>query len=443
MKKNRMILLFLALCMLATLAGCREQVQDAPADGAPAVEVPEMPEEPAIEEDYEDDDAATVILDEDEITEEEPVIDEAEAVSCVFPSVEAMMEAVEAEQHAFWKDQIALNNRLTEIDAVYVIAQDRESFELHSVEVTPNYIFLYYGSQDPESGMVVGPEDMIVTTHRGRDTTMESVCAEHGISPDGDGFAYCEEHGVLYYEQDGTILSVSAPAGRNDYDSLRALCELERVEIEQDDPSWTEIYEEYGDSAIYVEALGGNGDHFRAFEQTVSALGLSFGDAARQYCTVLTEVGDGAGWTSANCVKQEDGSYLMEVARLRSSCYDSGLPTLAAQVASQYEYFLNDKGDVLGPGRTRADADDLIFQLTGLTVFHPAGSGAKLHVIVNGTDCGDFELSSDSGCTLIPLELPEYVADKPVRVELRLVDAPESTEIDVYAGLSSNVSRSI
>ena len=62
---------------------------------------------------------------------------------------------------------------------------------------------------------------------------------------------------------------------------------------------------------------------------------------------------------------------------------------------------------------------------------------------VNGIDCGAFALTDGEGCTLIPLDLPEFVADGPVRVVMRLADAPPETEIEVYPGLGSNVSRAI
>ena len=445
MKKNRFFLLFLALCMLAALfSGCVKPDETPQVADAPAVAAPETPEEPAIEEDH-DDDSTTVILDEEEIVEDAAVIDEGEAVSCVYPSVEALVEAVETELKAHWKNQTALDNRLTGIETVYVPAEDYAGFRLHSVEVNPYNIFLYYIPEDSETGMITGSEDIIVTNARERETTLDLVCAQQGISPDGDGFAYSEKTGTLYFELDGTVISISAPEGRNDHDSLYALCEFVRVDIDRSSvgSTWEWDFDKYGDDAPQIALLGE--ENYRAYEKAIAALGQDSRGAATKYCIDLTELGDHAGWTETDRVRLEDGGYRMDIARLRSFCYDDGLPTLAEKVASQYARFKDGDKGVLGPGSGPDDPQDdaeLIYDLTGLTVFHPAIPGAKLHVTVNGTDCGDFALNGDSGCTLIPLELPEFVADKPVRVEMRLVDAPEDTEIEVYAGLSSNISRS-
>ena len=189
-----------------------------------------------------------------------------------------------------------------------------------------------------------------------------------------------------------------------------------------------------------TEFLGS--ENLQAYEKAASALGLDTWSAAKQYCSALLELGDGAGWTETELVKGEGGAYDLYAARLRQFCFDDDLPALAEKVASQYERFRSGNRDVLGPGDRKND-EELFYSLTGLTVFHPALTGARLQVTANGIDCGEFALADGEACTLIPLELPEFVADSPVHIELRLANAPADAEIQVYPGLDSNVSRGI
>ena len=428
MKKSRFLLLLLALCLLAQLAGCKTPEPPAQAQDAPAAE---QPVESAAQDDSGKD------------NESVGGIYEGEPVSCTYPSVEALADAVHAEQRAHWKDSLALHDLLEDVSAVYVPAQGYEGFRLHSIEVNPLNIFLYYVPEDSKADGIDASEDIVLTLFRDPETTLESLCAQHGVSPDAEGYAYSEKTGTLYFECDGTLISISGPKGRNDYDALRALCGLERVEIERYYPAMDVDFEKYGDDALQIALLGE--EDYRAYEQAVAALGLEPREAAVQYCTDLTELGDPcAGWTETEREKITDGYYVINTARLRAHCYDENQTTLLCRVASQYERFQNGDRSALGPdpgpGQSRDDAE-LYYDLTGLTVFHPAIPNAKLRVSVNCVECGNIRLNADGGCTLIPIDVPERAADRPVLIELRLLDAPADTDIRVYVGLDSNISR--
>ena len=311
MKKERTVLI-LALCALILISVCaKPQAKPPAADDLPAADV--LDEQPPAEVQETEPPAET-----EEIYEfdDAPVIEsEGEAAYCIFPSVEALTDAVRAEQEAFWKDAVAYGNGLADVSAVYVPAQDYEGFRLFQVAVNPYYIFQYYIPLDSASDMVFDPEDIVITQSRSREMTLESVCAPHGISPDGDGYAYSAKHGDLFFERDGTVIFISAPEGMDDYDSLRALCELERVDIERYDSGiWDWDFETYGDDAPQIAMLGE--ENYRAYEQATSELGLSSWDAANQFCSDLTELGDLAGWTAAERVKGDGGEYYLRVARL-------------------------------------------------------------------------------------------------------------------------------
>ena len=60
---------------------------------------------------------------------------------------------------------------------------------------------------------------------------MNSICAQNGIAQDAEGFAYKSENETLYFEQDDTVISIQVPEHMNNYDTIRSLCEMEKIEI--------------------------------------------------------------------------------------------------------------------------------------------------------------------------------------------------------------------
>ena len=55
--------------------------------------------------------------------------------------------------------------------------------------------------------------------------------AQHGITPDADGFIYVPKHGKIFFQMDGTVIGICAPEDMNDYDTLRSLCQVRRIEL--------------------------------------------------------------------------------------------------------------------------------------------------------------------------------------------------------------------
>ncbi len=99
-------------------------------------------------------------------------------------------------------------------------------------------VFYYYAPEKTEAQYVDDAEDITVTVHRGSAFTMESVCRQAQITPDADGFAYAPKKSKIYFQQDDTVISIHAPASMNDYETLRSLCRMERIEPDAAEARW-------------------------------------------------------------------------------------------------------------------------------------------------------------------------------------------------------------
>ncbi len=165
-------------------------------------------------------------------TENTPqTVPEEEMEPLWYDSVPALVDAIRAERTALQKHQIAADNRLEGLSVLYAPAAAYAGFELFKVEVNPYSVFFYYLPEDDESEQIDFEKDIIVTIHRSDAFTMDSICAQHGITPDTDGFAYAPKHGKIFFQAEDTVIGINAPESMNDYDTLRSLCIMERIEI--------------------------------------------------------------------------------------------------------------------------------------------------------------------------------------------------------------------
>ncbi len=160
-----------------------------------------------------------------------------DAESLWFDSVEELAEAIRAARQGTM-DQAARDNRLDEISVLYVPAETCPGFRLFKAEVNPYSVFYYYVPEENEALYIDDAEDITVTVHRGSEFTLESVCKQAQITPDADGFAYAPKKSAIYFQQDGTVVSIHAPESMNDYDTLRSLCRMERVELDAAAARW-------------------------------------------------------------------------------------------------------------------------------------------------------------------------------------------------------------
>lgn len=185
-------------------------------------------------------------------------------------------------------------------------------------------------------------------------------------------------------------------------------------------------------------------ENFWAFWRAAKRAGIDPWQAGKQFFAGMTEFGAGAAFTVTEG-DWDGGAYTLETARFHMAYYTAD-GTLAEQVAAQNALYqqIGNKNGILGYGHAD-DGEALYYRLTGITVYNPTLCAVQVRVTVNGTDCGVFDLASGDFCTLIPLSLPEYAADRPISVTVQVVSArniPASSAIlEVYAGLESNISN--
>ena len=181
-----------------------------------------------------------------------------------------------------------------------------------------------------------------------------------------------------------------------------------------------------------------------AFVLSAQSSGMDAWEAARQYFSQVMDIGDRADFTLSYGHEMDGNTYSFRMARMHQNYVIEayGLDELVTGQYSIYEQLGNELG-ILGP-EFRGELPDLTWQLTGLTVFNKLLAAREIRVAVNGEEVGTYVLSQDTFCTLIPLDLPEQLADKPVDVEITVLSTwfgdPAGAWIDAYGGLVSNIS---
>lgn len=95
--------------------------------------------------------------------------------------------------------------------------------------------------------------------------------------------------------------------------------------------------------------------------------------------------------------------------------------TLGDFVAGQAELFAEER--FLGYGGDMADeGEELYFDLSGLLVYNHTLAAKTVSISVNGEEVGEFALTEGDFFTVIPLDCMGLPGDKPVRVELRVLE---------------------
>lgn len=188
-------------------------------------------------------------------------------------------------------------------------------------------------------------------------------------------------------------------------------------------------------------------ERFWAFWRAAQRSNEDTWEACKKYFTQLTEVGDGAAFTVVLGGDMDGDTYNFQAARFHSA-YFTEKDTLEDAVSAQFELYRaigNERG-ILGPDQD-STGEELVYRLTGLTVFNPSLCAKQIQVTVNGIDAGIFDLSPSDFCTLISLDLPDFIADSPISVTVKVISVnygtPDTAIIDVYPGIGGNISNAI
>ena len=114
--------------------------------------------------------------------------------------------------------------------------------------------------------------------------------------------------------------------------------------------------------------------------------------------------------------------------------------TMEETVAWQAERFSEER--IIGAaGHLAEEGEEVYFNLQGLLVFNPTLSAKTVSITVNGADAGRYTLTEGDFYTWIPFDGPNLPGDKPVAVEVRVVDtyfgAPDRAILDLWPEMRS------
>ncbi len=166
-----------------------------------------------------------------DVQENEPEVD-AEPESCIFSSVEELVNAVQDARKTQSSDPIVISNNLADISVLYAPSEVYDQFQLLLIEATAYRIFYYYKPTEDSSDKVNFSENITVTVCRGSEYSLESIGKQHGLTADADGYIYNASKEKIYFMQDDTMISIHVPENMNNYDTLRSLCQMEKIVID-------------------------------------------------------------------------------------------------------------------------------------------------------------------------------------------------------------------
>ena len=188
-------------------------------------------------------------------------------------------------------------------------------------------------------------------------------------------------------------------------------------------------------------------DDLNAYAQAAAAEGLSPWEAADRYFSQLNDIGDGAAFTKSEGHEMVGNVYRFRMARIHQNYLVEayGIDEIVTGQYSIYDQLGNTFG-ILGPEAGDVHPD-LVWHLTGLTVFNRLLAAREIRVTVDGEDFGTFSLPADQVVTLIPIDQPDRIADHPIDVEITVVSTwyGEASDawIDVFGGIQSNISSAL
>jgi len=146
--------------------------------------------------------------------------------------------------------------KVGELSTIYVPPQTLSGRQLYLIEVSPYSIHYYYMPGETAAGFSYS-EGILVTNHREPEFNPNTFFEDNHMIPDEDGFVYEADQNKMTFIQDGGIISIQVPDILNDYDTLRKLCQVKRIDITEDalaEANWEMAEVEETDTEITEDA---------------------------------------------------------------------------------------------------------------------------------------------------------------------------------------------
>lgn len=102
---------------------------------------------------------------------------------------------------------------------------------MKNIEVYPKQLFYYYVPEGEELPYFSWKKGIVISCFREPVTSENEFFAELGLTPDETGVVYSAVGSDMYLVQGEAGIYISVPESLNDYDTIRSLCEMEKIEI--------------------------------------------------------------------------------------------------------------------------------------------------------------------------------------------------------------------
>lgn len=205
------------------MIGCtvQESVQSSPE----ADHSTEMSEQPVSDETMADE-----AVDDEAVVDEVIDVEECEAMP-IYSSVEELVSAVQTERQAKTPNPEVESGELESLSVLYAPADPIEGFQLQHIEVYPKQVFYYFVPEGEKLPYFSWKKGIVISYFREPVVDKGAFFAQMGLTPDEMGVAYSAAESDMYFVQEDAGIYISVPESLNDYDTIRSLCEMEKIEI--------------------------------------------------------------------------------------------------------------------------------------------------------------------------------------------------------------------
>ena len=106
------------------------------------------------------------------------------------------------------------------------------------IQVTKTSVFYYYTplTVSRTDGFVDYDRDYVVTVRRSeyvnKSDPLQPLIDQLNLTPDEDGFIYDSEHRAVIFAYEDVWVSIRAPKGVNDYQTIKSLCSVKTLKLD-------------------------------------------------------------------------------------------------------------------------------------------------------------------------------------------------------------------
>ena len=130
------------------------------------------------------------------------------------------------------------SNNISTLGALIVPDFTIDGYYLMKIQVTKTSVFYYYTplTVSRTDGFVDYDRDYVVTVRRSeyvnKSDPLQPLIDQLNLTPDEDGFIYDSEHRAVIFAYEDVWVSIRAPKGVNDYQTIKSLCSVKTLKLD-------------------------------------------------------------------------------------------------------------------------------------------------------------------------------------------------------------------